>query len=112
MNNERRKTLEGALQELGKAKDELGKISWSEISDLLASAKTAIEETKDEEQEAFDNMTEGLQQTERGQRMDEVANQLDGAVSNVSDILQKLDEAQSIGSAIEDVISDVEGCLD
>jgi ABC-type transporter Mla subunit MlaD len=112
MNKERRKTLEGALQELRKVKDALEQVKWGEINDLLASAKTAIEETKDEEQEAFDNLSEGLQQAERGQRMEEVDGILDGAMSNLDDILQKVDDNDSFVVAIDDVIAEVEGCLE
>jgi sugar-specific transcriptional regulator TrmB len=112
MNKERRKSLDGAILELNKVKDELEKISWSQVNDWLTSAKTAIEEAKDEEQEAYDNMTEGLQATERGQRMDEVINNLDNVMSNIDDIIQKVDDNDSFVVAVEDVIGEIEECLD
>ena len=42
----------------------------AEAVDLIASAKENIEEVKEEEQEAFDNMPESLQGSERGEEME------------------------------------------
>ena len=52
MNKSRRATLQEALNK-------------------ISEARALIEEMRDEEQEAFDNMPEGLQCSERGEQMEE-----------------------------------------
>lgn len=88
MNNDRRKRIARAvslLQGLTEAFDE---------------AKGLIEELKDEEQEAFDNMPEGLQQGERGQQTEQAANYLTEAF----DALEEL--------SLDDVISNLENAAE
>ncbi len=62
-------------------------------SALLDEAKSIIEAVGEAEQEKFDNLTEGLQQTERGQRMEEIASELADLVSTLDDALSTLDTA-------------------
>jgi sugar-specific transcriptional regulator TrmB len=112
MNKERRKSLEGALEELRKAHGALSEVPWSQVNDWLTSAKAAIEEAKDEEQEAYENLTEGLQATENGQRMDEVVNNLENILSNIDDVIQKVDDNDSFVVALEEIIGDVDSCLE
>lgn len=50
-----------------------------EICDILEEQQAALEEIRDEEQEAFDNLPEGHQSAERGQAMEEAADDLDTA---------------------------------
>lgn len=54
-----------------------------------ASILMAIQE---EEQMAFDNLPEGLQTSEKGEKMEEAASQLEEAVSQIEDIVQNLEE--------------------
>ena len=61
MNNQRRKELERACT-------------------LLSEAKDIVEMVQAEEQECFDNLTEGLAQTERGQQIEEYASRLEDVV--------------------------------
>lgn len=61
---------------------------------LLDEAKAIIEEIGEGEQEKFDNMTEGLQASERGQRMEEVATELSDAASTLDDIMETVESAQ------------------
>ena len=88
MNNERR----ARLRKLGEQIQEL----TSTVSELSQEA----EAIRDEEQEAFDNMPESLQQGERGQASEAAISQLEDAVSDLdsmgeglADIVSKLDEA-------------------
>ena len=53
-----------------------------------ASILMAIQE---EEQMAFDNLPEGLQTSEKGEKMEEAVSQLE-AVSQIEDIVQNLEE--------------------
>jgi len=52
---------------------------------LIEEAKTIVEEVAEGEQEKFDNLTEGLQAAERGQKMEETA-------SNLSELVNALDD--------------------
>lgn len=76
MNKERRKELEA-------------------IAALLSDAKGRLEAVRDEEQEAFDNMPEGLQQGERGQAMEEAVSTLEDAASALEDIEGNLESLQA-----------------
>lgn len=70
MNKERRKRLEDLMGQLSTIKDE-------------------IEELRDAEQDAFDNMPESLQAGERGEQMEGNAEILD----DVADLLAQIDES-------------------
>lgn len=66
MNDARRKDIEKAL-------------------DLIYEAKAILETVSEEEQEAFDNLPEGIQNSERGETMEENISILDDAVSALGD---------------------------
>lgn len=70
MNKERRKRLEDLMGQLSTIKDE-------------------IEELRDAEQDAFDNLPESLQAGERGEQMEGNAEILD----DVADLLAQIDES-------------------
>lgn len=74
MNKERRKQLEEAIAK-------------------LEDAKSLIESVRDEEQDAFDNMPEGLQSGERGERMEAAISQMDDAISEIESSVDSLNEA-------------------
>lgn len=74
MNKERRKMIEKVV---------------SKLYDL----REQVESIMDEEQEAFDNMPESLQETERGERMQEVVDALDSACYDIDNIIDNLNEA-------------------
>lgn len=62
---------------------------------LLSEAKEIVETIRDGEQEKFDNLSEGLQQTEKGQKFEET-------VSNLDDVCNSIDEAtENIEQCIE-----------
>lgn len=63
--------------------------------DLLAQARAIIEAMQEEEQESFDNMPEGLQMSELGERIEENANRL-------AEIMDALEEQYD---ELEDVIN-------
>lgn len=58
----------------------------------LEEIKATIEEEQQREQEKFDNMTEGLQQTERGQACEQAANDLEEIVNSLTEACDKLGE--------------------
>ena len=46
---------------------------------------------RDEEQEKFDNLPEGLQQSENGQKFEEIVSSLDEAISNLEEAISNID---------------------
>jgi chromosome segregation ATPase len=79
MNQDRRAKIEAAVEELRNAFS-----TRQERHDTLQSLR-------DEEQEAFDNLPEGLQQADRGQSMEAIASALDDAVDTLSSALGDID---------------------
>ena len=60
---------------------------------LLDKAKEIIERIGEEEQQKYDNLSDGLQQSENGQKLEESTNQLE----NISDSIQQAaDEVQEV----------------
>ena len=74
MNNERRKKIAEAVEQINAA---IGNIE---------NAKAILDECKDEEQDAFDNLPEGLQSSERGECMEENIGYLEAAISELDNI--------------------------
>lgn len=70
MNNIRRKSVKEALN-------------------LIEKAREILEEVKDEEQEAYDNLPESLQYGERGEQMQE-------NIDNIEDYLSYLEETENL----------------
>lgn len=54
-----------------------------------------IENVRDEEQEAFDNMPEGLQGSDRGCQMEENIEELDNVVDKIDEITDMLIDIQT-----------------
>jgi len=68
MNNARRKEIDKAIG-------------------MLEEAKSILETVASEERGAFDNLSENLQNGERGQAMERAADALDEAVSSLDDVI-------------------------
>lgn len=76
MNNERRKHLTALSQQLAELKDD-------------------VQAVLDEEEDAFNNLPEGLQNGERGDTMQTAIAALDAAVSALEETSDQLTEAQT-----------------
>ena len=79
MNNKRRKIISKAIEQL----EEMEKnrhIDYQVISDMW----DTIEEVAEEEQDAFDNLSPGLQETERGKNMEYAANMLQVGIDRLN----------------------------
>lgn len=109
MNNDGRKRIDAiikdieaqaaAKQAIADAIEELnGKIS--DFKEAFGDIKTAIEELRDEEQEKFDNLPEGLQQAERGQAIEATVQALDNAMEAI-DAVDAVDEIEDFEFSIE-----------
>lgn len=89
MNNAQRKQLKQAISELENAKQ------------LIAAAMEIVESIKDEEQEKFDNLNEGMQAMEANQKLEENASALDDVYSELDTMESDIDDRIE---AIEEVI--------
>lgn len=74
MNNDRRSRLADAIQK-------------------IEEAKTLIEVARDEEQDAHDNLPEGLQSGEKGEKMTSAIATMDDAISDIENLVEALNEA-------------------
>ena len=64
-----------------------------DVQSQLEALKQEIDEILSEEQEAFDNMPESLQEGERGQAMTEVIDALESAVGSFEELDEYLTDA-------------------
>lgn len=84
MNADRRKKL-NALQDL------LQQTGLSTAMDNLKAIRDDLEGVRDEEQEAFDNLPEGLQSAERGQDMEATIEALTEAFETLEGLIDGFD---------------------
>ena len=75
MNNQRRKELDKIIK-------------------VLEETRNKIESVMGEEQDCFDNLSEGLQQAMRGQQMEEAIDSLSAAIDSVDEAIGAIEEAQ------------------
>lgn len=64
----------------------------ADINERLDGISAEIMDLFDEEEEAFMNLPESLQESEKGELMDEKARQLEEAAANVHGIMEELNE--------------------
>lgn len=74
MNAQRRKALKAVITKL------------EDLDSLRQEIKEELEDVMDEEQESFDNMPEGLQESDRGQQMQEYISTIEGVIDDLSDM--------------------------
>lgn len=63
------------------------------VIELIERAKCQLEELKDQEQEAFDNMPESLQYSEIGENMDRAISYLDDSFSELESAIENINSA-------------------
>lgn len=63
---------------------------------LLHQAREHLEAIHDEERSAFENLPENLQMSERGQKMEEGAELLDGVICDLEDMACTLEECRGV----------------
>jgi hypothetical protein len=61
--------------------------------DLLEKASAILDQVRDEEQEAFDNMPENLQESDKGQAMQQSLDDLDAAIECIGDAISSANDA-------------------
>ena len=67
--------------------------SIQEVIDQLRDLMDTVEMLRDEEQEAYDNLPESIQYSERGEAMSESADNLDSAYNSIDELIGYLDAA-------------------
>lgn len=87
--------LRAAEEAFTKAKEDLVDAREG-VAGVLEDARTEIETIKDDEQEKFDNMPDGLQQGEKGQAIEEAVGTLDDAIATLNEIAERLRDESSL----------------
>ena len=64
----------------------------ADVIDRLETIRGDIEIIRDEEQDAFDNMPEGIQESDRGQQMEEYIGLMEDAMDEIDSALENLGE--------------------
>lgn len=62
------------------------------VVEVLTAQMEEMETIKDEEQEAFDNLPEGIQCTERGETMEENVDELDSIITDLENVIDSINE--------------------
>lgn len=68
------------------------RMELGEVSDLLDEAASRLAEIRSDEQDAFDNMPEGLQNSSRGDAMIEAMDTMDDIMSDIEDVKTKISD--------------------
>lgn len=63
----------------------------AEIVEIMRGAVDRLEFVQNEEQEAFDNLSEGLQATERGETMENAVSEIETAVNSVTEAIDAIE---------------------
>lgn len=62
------------------------------VVEVLTAQMEELETIKDEEQEAFDNLPEGIQCTDRGETMEENVDELDSIITDLENVIDSINE--------------------
>lgn len=72
----------------------------AEITQIAEDVKSEVESIREEEQDKFDNMPEGLQASEQGEKFEEIMGYLDDAINALEESIDTLGgSAESIEEA-------------
>ena len=108
MNADRRKRISALMNYITDLQKDIRNLGIRQLMDTAEGIKSGVEEVRDEEQEAFDNLSENLQTGERGQDMQEAITNLENTISQLEELITALDGA----SALEDSTSEALGYLE
>lgn len=68
----------------------------AEVDDLLMEAVDDITEIVEDEQEAFDNLPEGLQCSSRGEAMEEAIDEMNDIISDIENVRERIQDFTGI----------------
>lgn len=63
------------------------------IWDAVSAVQSDLEDIQNDEQEAYDNLPESLQYSERGEAMENAISELEDAISSLEELLEHLETA-------------------
>lgn len=109
MNNDRRKAIKSVktkLEKLSAAMDE-AEFDNEAGNNVLEECVNSLEEVKSEEEDAFGNLSEGLQSS-RQESHDEIIEALTDAIDHIESLDFDDDDDEDIKSAIKECISKLE----
>lgn len=88
MNQQQRKTLQNAISALTPFADadHCLEVGADAVIDAVDEAKSVFEDIAQEERDKFDNLPEGFQNGDRGAAMEEAADALESAVSDLENV--------------------------
>lgn len=91
MNKQQRIEISNAFSDVDFSSDHIATLetegSREEYVKELETLKETLESIRDDEQEKFDNMPEGLQASERGSTLESNVSELDDAITNLNDAI-------------------------
>lgn len=64
----------------------------SKIIEILSDQKENLDQIREEEQDCYDNLPEGIQYSERGEAMSEICDDLDSALYDLENIIDALQD--------------------
>lgn len=77
---------------IGKEMNKARRQELLDVASALSEAKDRLSEIREEEQDAFDNMPEGLQCSSRGDAMQEAIDEMDGWYDEIETIQSSIEE--------------------
>lgn len=104
MNKQRRKTLQGVIKDLVAFKDQNSEV-LSSLADGLGAAHGTLTDVQSEEEEAYENLAEGFQNGDQGQRMREIIETLGAAIEDLQTLETALNE---VGGSIDNAVAELE----
>lgn len=64
------------------------------LREIISETKAKLQDLLDEEQQAFDNMPESIQESERGEEMQEIIEYMEAAIDSLEEATESLTEIQ------------------
>jgi hypothetical protein len=108
MNAQGRKLIAAIVMKLNAAKDD-----GLPLPELKAEVKhnvSILESMRDEEQEKYDNMPEGLQASSKGEALEQIIEMLDDVINDLESIdsADEDDDHEAVGQVLDTVIDNLE----
>lgn len=101
MNNKRRKKIRSSIDDLRELRKSVCNEGEVDIESILSSAKDMVEWALDIERDRIDNTPESLQTCDRYFRMEDVANSLEDAVSNLDYCIECTNDTEALLSCLQ-----------
>lgn len=67
-----------------------GRLELQNLAEQLDAINCRLDEIKEAEEEKFDNLPESIQESERGEAIHEVIDELDDLIPNLGDVIDRL----------------------